>query len=147
MAKVVYNEFIKEVHGAVAKGGIVNRRKTYRDENGRAIHEAAPESYKILHPRDWKKNPPQGEELKKLERFREACRLTAEILRAGSPDCNPEPEQIAALNNYKQRFKAQLGKKADPEAPLNPKTGKRKQYYRLDNFIRALILVQLKSAQ
>ena len=147
MAKVVYNEPVKEVHGAVAKRGIVNRRKVYRDEAGRVIHEAVPESYKIQHPRDWKKNPAQGQELKKLDRFREACRLTTAIMHADDPDCDPTPEQVAALNDYKQRFNAQLGTKTDPEAPKDPKTGKPKHYYRLDNFILSLVLQQLKSAQ
>ena len=147
MARIVYNEPVKEVHGAIEKKGIVTRRKTYRDEKGRIIHEATPEAYNIRHPRDWKKNPPKGEELRKINRFKEACSLTKNILLADDPNTNPSEEQILALQSYRERFISQLGKKADPEAPCDPKTGKPKRYFRLDNFIRALIYKSLKTAE
>lgn len=147
MAKVVYNELVKEVHGAMAKHGNVNRRKVYRDEKGRVIYEAHPETYKIMHPRDWKKKPPQGEELKKIQRFSKACALTKAILNNADPNSLNASISLDTIESYKQRFNRQLGKKADPQAPKDPKTGKLKHYHRLDNFVRALILQQLKTAE
>ena len=145
MAEVIYQDPIKEIKGAIAKHGVINRRKVYRDEKGRVIHEGTPEAYRVKHPRDWDKNPPQGEELKKINRFREACHRTTAILRAADPANQPTMEELALYESYNDRFQKQLKRKADPAAPIDPKTGKPKHYYRLDNFIRAMIYQELKS--
>ena len=154
MAEVIYQDPVKEIRGAIAKHGVINRRKLYRDEKGRVIHEGTPEAYRVKHPRDWKKNPPQGEELKKINRFREACRLTKEVMQAAnpdsavqttSPDSTVTAEERARYESYRQRYQRQLGRKADSAAPTDPKTGKPKHYYRLDNFIRAMIYIELKA--
>ena len=156
MAEVIYQDPVKEIKGALAKHGVINRRKLYRDEKGRVVHEGTPEAYRVKYPRDWDKNPPQGDELKKINRFREACRLTKEIMQAATPDNpvqtpNPDSaitaEQRARYESYKQRYQRQLGRKADPAAPVDPKTGRPKRYFRLDNFIRALIYQDLKSEE
>ena len=146
MAEVIYQDPVKEIKGALAKHGVINRRKLFRDEKGRVIHEGTPEAYRVKHPRDWDKNPPQGEELKKINRFREACRLTKEVLQAANPDSSVTAEERARYESYRERFHKQLKRKADPTAPIDPKTGKPKHYYRLDNFIRAMIYQDLKSA-
>lgn len=165
MAEVIYQDPVKEIKGALAKHGVINRRKLYRDEKGRIVHEGTPEAYRVKYPRDWDKNPPQGDELKKINRFREACRLTKEIMQAATPDSaeqapnpdstmhtpNPDSaitaEQRARYESYKQRYQRQLGRKADPAAPIDPKTGRPKRYFRLDNFIRSIIYQNLKSEE
>ena len=145
MAEVIYQDPVKEIRGAVARHGVINRRKLYRDEKGRVIHEGTPEAYRVKHPRDWDKNPPQGAELKKINRFREVCRLTKEIMQAANPDSAVTAEERARYESYKQRYLRQLGRKADPTAPIDTKTGKPKHYYRLDNFIRAMIYIELQN--
>lgn len=162
MAEVIYQDPVKEIKGALAKHGVINRRKVYRDEKGRVVHEGTPEAYRIKHPRDWDKNPPQGEELKKINRFREACQLTKEIMQVATfgqavpsntpptdqpaqDDNTPTSDQLALYQSYKDRYYKQLSRKADPAAPIDPKTGKPKHYYRLDNFIRAMIYIEIKN--
>ena len=106
-------------------------------------------------PRDYKKNPPQGEELRNINIFREAKRLTTAILHAANytdDELRAMPEerrtQIEELRTryaaYKSRFKKQV-RKPDPHAPLDPHTTKRKQYRTLNTFIRALIYQDLKA--
>lgn len=145
MAEVIYQDPVKEIRGALAKHGVINRRKLYRDEKGRVIHEGTPEAYRVKHPRDWDKNPPQGEELKKINRFREACCLTKELMQAANPDSTVTDEIREQYNAYRLRYQQQLGRKPDPQAPRDPKTGRPKHYYRLDNFIRAMIYQDLKN--
>ena len=65
---------------------------------------------------------------------------------AANPANNPTPEQIAEYNDYKARFKAQIDGQPDSQAPKNPATNLPKRYLRLDIFIRAIILNQLKNA-
>lgn len=147
MAEVIYQDPVKEVRGAMEKGGTINRRKVYRDEKGRVVHEGTPEVYRVKHPRNWETNPPKGEELKKINRFREACRLTKEIMQAANPDNAVADETKTQYEAYKTRFQKQLRRTADPQAPHDPKTEKPKHYYRLDNFIRAMIYIDLKSKE
>lgn len=143
MAEVIYQDPVKEIRGALTKHGTINRRKLYRDEKGRVVHEGTPEAYRVRNPRDWEKNPPQGEELKKINRFREACRLTKELMQAANPDSTVTDEIREQYNAYRLRYQQQLGRKPDPQAPRDLKTGRPKLYYRLDNFIRAMIYQDL----
>ena len=145
MAEVIYQDPVKEIRGALTKHGAINRRKLYRDEKGRVVHEGTPEAYRVRNPRDWEKNPPQGEELKKINRFREACRLTKELMQSANPDSTVTDEIREQYNAYRLRYQQQLGRKPDPQAPRDAKTGRPKHYYRLDNFIRAMIYQDLKS--
>ena len=151
-----------EVHGTLVKQGIIHRHKKYKDENGKVIFEGRQEAYAVRHPRDYKKNPPQGEELRNINIFREANRLTTELihldkeLRAALLSDNPESatqailqdpqkqEQAALLQGYKFLFKKQISK-PDPQAPIDPTTHKHKQYRTLNTFIRALIYQDLKA--
>ena len=153
-----------EVHGTLVKQGIIHRQKKYKDENGKVIFEGRQEAYAVRHPRNYKKNPPQGEELRNINIFREANRLTTELihldqeLRAAQLADNPEsalqvilsdPTKAAkaiTLNDYKSRFKKQI-RKPDPQAPIDPTTHKRKQYRTLNTFIRALIYQELKTQE
>ena len=106
MAEVKLQIPFDEIHGAIEKHGIISRQKKYRDEKGRIIHEGKQEAYAVSHPRDFKKNPPQGEELKHHNRWREACHRTSQILAAGQPksvkgtsqdpDLTPEERQAHA---------------------------------------------------
>ena len=47
------------------------------------------------------------------------------------------------ISTWQSRFEAQLDK-PEPDAPIDPKTGKRKQYFRLDAFIRTCLLREMK---
>ena len=151
-----------EIHGTLVRNGIIHRQKKYKDDNGKVIFEGRQEAYAVRHPRDYKKNPPQGEELRNINTFREANRLTTELihldheLKAAQSSDNPEAatqailqdpetaEKANLLQNYKYRFKKQV-RKPDPHAPIDPTTHKRKQYRTLNTFIRALIYQDLKA--
>ncbi len=137
MAKTIFEKPVRELHGAFTKGGFISRRKTYRDSKGRILGMSEPETYKIENPRDWKKNPATGKELEHQLRFKQASAETFRILHPSTP------EELATLQMWQSRFEAQLNK-PEPDAPVNPKTGKRKQYFRLDAFIRTCILRQLQ---
>ena len=77
------------------------------------------ESYVIVNPRDYKKNPPQGTELRNIKAFAEASRLTTLVLKSGclteeelalmTDEQRTEQETYRAqLADFKVRFKAQL---------------------------------------
>lgn len=166
MADVKLEYPFAEIHGSIAKNGIVNRKKKYRDDRGRVIHEGKQEAYSITRPRDFKKTPKQGAELANHNIWSEACRRTSQILQAGQPS-GPTEQQLfsrkidkipdyytleeaqSLLSDFRQRFQAQLpntrGKHPDPQAPLDPTTGLGKRYTQLPNFIRAIIYHTLKS--
>ena len=151
MARTVFEHPVRELHGAYTKGGAISRRKTYRDSQGRVKGMSEPETYKIEHPRDWKKKPATGKELEHQLRFKQACAETYRILlpsklqayAAAHNGAAPTPDELATLQMWKNRFDAQLDK-PEPNAPIDPKTGKRKQYFRLDAFIRTCLLRQME---
>lgn len=157
MAQVNLQVPFESISGTLNKRGIINRRKLYRDDNGKVIFEGRQEAYAVRHPRDYRQSPPQGEELNTINRFREAHRLTLQILR--SADYSPadleamtaqQRAQIEALQAkllaYKARFRKQLGKTADPAAPVDRNTRARKHYHSLNTFIRAMLTYELKEA-
>ncbi len=158
MAQVNYLDPVRDIRGTFQKGGIINRRKQYRDDKGRIVNESAPEAYAIRHPRDWKKNPATGKELECQNRFKAASAETKRILLAANPKAyaaayaaahpdtapdaqpaTPSDEELATLHYWQTRFQKQL-RRAEPEAPIDPKTGKRKRYSRLDAFIRTCLM-------
>ena len=154
MAKTVYNDHVREMHGAYTKDGTIHRRKTFRDSNGKVKGLGVNESYKIMNPRDWKKKPATGKELEHQLHFQQACAETKRILLAAKleayaaahPDTSPAAptaEDLATLRYWQDRFNAQL-KKGEPEAPIDPNTHKRKIYLRLDAFIRTCLLREMK---
>ena len=106
MATVKLQIPFDEIHGAIEKHGVINRQKKYRDDNGKVIFEGKQEAYAVRRPRDFKKDPPKGEELKNQNRWKEACHRTAQIINAGQPksvkgtsldpDLTPEERQSIA---------------------------------------------------
>ena len=130
-----------EIRGTLAKQGIIHRRKNYKDDNGKVIFQGPQEAYAVRHPRDYKKNPPQGEELRNINIFREANRITTQLIRL---DKRLRAAQAEQLTDYKTRFRHQI-RRPDPQAPIDPATRKRKQYHTLNTFIRALTIQTLKA--
>ena len=166
MAEIKLEYPFAEIHGSIAKNGIVNRQKKYRDDRGRVIYEGKQESYAIQNPRDFKKSPKTGAELANHNLWSEACRRTAQILQASQPD-GPTEQQLferrisqipdyytleesrTLLEDFRRRYEAQLpntrGKHPDAQAPIDPKTGKGKQYAQFPAFIRAMLYHQLRA--
>jgi len=151
MAKVNYLDPVRDIRGTFQKGGIINRRKQYRDAKGRIINEAAPEAYVVSNPRDWKKNPATAKELDCQNRFRTASAETMRILLPLKPEAYaaahdgalPSEEELATLEMWQNRFARQL-RRAEPGAPIDPETGKRKRYSRLDAFIRTCLMREMQ---
>ncbi len=135
------------------------RKKKYRAPNGKVLKEGVQESYKLVNPRDYEKNPPKGAELANIQLFSESKCQASEIINSGkvsdeelaamtSEERQKTLELRAELENFKNRFYAQF-KRPDPEAPYEkkPEPGsmklRQKQYSKLDNFIQAIIRVRL----
>ena len=112
----------------------VFRQKCVRDSHGKVIAEMAQEAYVVQHPRDWKKTPAKGAEKEKIDRWTEACAKTKQIL--------DDPE-LRAL--WQQRWQAQL-KKAELDAPMDPRTKKRKIYIKFDCYVRSKVWRELVQA-
>ncbi len=113
------------------KDKTVFRQKFARDSNGAIIRPMKKEVYVIQHPRDWKKNPAKGAEKVKQDRWAEACAKTKSILH--------DPVQRAL---WQQRWQTQL-KKAEPDAPIDPYTGKPKIYIKFDCYVRSKVWREL----
>ena len=168
MAQITLNHPVAEIHGALSKrSNIVNRQKKYRI-NGRVIREGKQESYAIQNPRDFKKAPKTGAELANHTCWSEACRRAAQIIQTAQPD-GPTKQQLferrinqipdyytleearTLLEDFRRRYEAQLpntrGKHPDAQAPIDPQTGKGKQYAQFPAFIRTIIYYTLKSNQ
>lgn len=156
MSQIEFYAPVKNMKGELEKGsGVVMRKKNYRAPNGAVLREGVQESYKIVHPRDYEKNPPKDAELANINAFTDSKRLASEIIRSErytDEELNAMTAEQRAhvaelrrqLESYRTRFYAQF-KQPDPEAPLEKKlkpgatTLRRKQYLKLDNFIQALI--------
>ena len=145
MAKISYSPGIDLITGALdTKHQLVMRQKHLHDTTGKLTKECDAEVYLQKNKRDYEQTPPRGNELAHLQHFGEAAKRTTALIHAYKfPDTASE-EQRALLEEYRRRFEAQLKGEADPHAPLN-KEGKRKHYFRFDNFIRAMIYQELKS--
>ena len=145
MAKVEYADAIKHIAGALdTDHKIIIRKKHLHDFNGSQTKVCAPEMFIRSSKRNYKNNPPQGDELAHLQHFGEAAKRTTALLYAYKfPDTASE-DQRELLEQYRRRFEAQLKGAPDPQAPQD-KMGKQKSYFRFDNFIRAMIYQELKS--
>ena len=161
MTQIKFYAPVKEMNGEFEKGsGIIMRKKKYRAPNGKVLKEGVQESYKLVNPRDYEKNPPKGAELANIQLFSESKRLASEIINSGKltdeelAAMTPEERQKtlelrAELENFRNRFYAQF-KRPDPEAPYEkkPRPGStkllQKQYAKLDNFIQAIIRERLQ---
>lgn len=163
MTQIKFYAPVKEMNGEFEKGsGIIMRKKKYRAPNGKVLKEGVQESYKLVNPRDYEKNPPKGAELANIQLFSESKRQASEIINSGkvtdeelaamTPDNRQKTLELRAeLENFKMRFYAQF-KRPDPEAPYEkkPEPGsmklRQKQYSKLDNFIQAIIRQKLENA-
>ena len=132
MARVKHVFPVQEMAGSLAPKGTVFRKKTYRDSSGRVIAEGETESYIIRHPRNLKSKPYNTNELTTHNNFRAVSLQTVEILR--------RPVERA---QWELRWQQQL-KHGEACAPIDPRTGARRIYKRLDAFIRACLLRELK---
>ena len=132
MAKIVYTPGIDKTTGALSKGGIVTRQKTFRDSRGRIIAYGKQEGYCITNPRDFKRHPMQGKELEYHNLWRDICTQAKQEL--------VDPEKRA---QWEERFNAQVpytqGTRPDPQAPIDKTTGAPKRYVQLYSFTRAMI--------
>ena len=108
MAEVKLQIPFDEIHGAIEKHGIISRQKKYRDDSGRVIFEGKQEAYAVRRPRDFKKDPPKGEELKHQNRWKEACHRAAQILQAGQPKSVKGTSQDPDLTPEVRRSKAEV---------------------------------------
>lgn len=109
------------------KDKTVFRQKFAYDSNGRVICPMKKEVYVVRNPRDWNKNPAKGAEKEKLDRWAEACAQTKAIL-----------DDPALRSQWEQQWQAQL-KKAEPDAPMDPRTKKRKIYIKFDCYVRSKV--------
>ena len=132
MAEVTFIAPVAKIEGKLnKKDKTVFRKKVARDHQGRVIAEMKQEVYVVQHPRDWKKKPAKGAEKAKQDRWAEACAKTKQIL--------DDPEQRAL---WEQRWLAQLNK-AEQDAPIDRKTGKRKIYIKFDCYVRSKVWREL----
>ena len=132
MAEVTFISPVAKIEGKLnKKDKTVFRQKVTRDEQGRVIAEMKQEVYVVQHPRDWKKKPAKGAEKEKQDRWSEACAKTKQIL--------DDPEQRAL---WHERWQTQL-KKAEADAPFDPRTGKGKIYIKFDCYVRAKVWREL----
>ena len=161
MTQIKFYAPVKEMNGEFEKGsGIIMRKKKYRAPNGKVLKEGVQESYKLVNPRDYEKNPPKGAELANIQLFSESKRLASEIINSGkvsdeelaamtSEERQKTLELRAELENFRNRFYAQF-KRPDQEAPFEKKLRpgasvlRQKQYAKLDNFIQAIIRERLQ---
>lgn len=138
MARERLTPGIEEVNGATSPGHI-HRVKRFRNARGRIIGIGVQETYDVLHPRDWKKNPARGEEKNNQQFFKKASEIMDNALN--------DPK---LYDFWQRRFEAQLtvtrGSKPDPFAATLP-NGSKKRYKRFDAFVRTIIMQELKFKQ
>ena len=137
MAKIKHKPHIEEMIGAHSKNGMVERRKLFRDYDGNVTKVGRLEAY-IPHPRNYVANPIMMGERANMTAFGNASHLAQELINALKFKTPLPPEKQTLLDEYKNRFYAQLKGKPDVIAPCN-KDGNYTIYARIDNFIRAVI--------
>jgi len=134
MATGNFSQPVRYVHGEIIKhSGIIFRVKNAHDENGQVIHEGKQEIFKVVHPRDFNKTPPQNEEKQHFDLWTEACKRAAQEMQPDHP----------RYNYWRERWRAQLHT-PDPECEPNKKTKKKQCYYQFDCFVRVAILWELR---
>jgi len=135
MAKTTYVRPIASMTGRLSKKEshpIISRQKIYRDETGRVIAEGISESYAVKHPRNYRKSPMSAAEQKTVNAFSQAL-----------AQYSIEKDDPERMEYWRNRWRAQL-KKGDPEASIDPKTGRRRIYPRLDVFIRSMLQLHFR---
>ena len=127
------NEFpVVEVHGAVEKGGSINRMKKFKDSEGHVIAHGPQERY-TRQPRDYRKHPTTANEARQQNLMAEASRRS-----------KIEREDPVKFAQWQARFNEQL-QHATSDTPDKLVNGKHKIYKRIDTFITAKIREQLKA--
>ena len=111
---------------------LIRRRKTYRDEEGVVVGYGAEEVYFVAKPRDYETHPLREGEVRNTSIFHRSMTMALEEL--------ADPVRKA---EWSRRWHAQLNE-PEPDAPVDPKTGKRKRYSRLDAFIRTCLMRQMQ---
>ena len=144
MAKVEFSAGIDLILGAVdSKHQLIMRQKHLHDTRGVLTKECDAEVYLQKRKRDYKYNPPVGNELAHLQHFGEAAKRTTALIHAYKFPDTASDEERELLNQYRLRFESQLKGAPDPQAPFDKEVNQ-KHYYRFDNFIRAMIYQELK---
>jgi len=134
MARTSWREPIAHVHGKIYKDeDVVHRTKTFRNSKGQIIRQGPDETYH-REPRNYKSKPAVGAEKANLDLNQQAWLQTAAEFK--------NPVRAAY---WQQRFDEQSFS-PDAEAPINPKTGKRKIYAQVRPFARAIIRQQIIKA-
>ena len=145
MAQVSYSPGIDHTRGALDSGHeLITRKKHLHDTTGALTKECDTEIFLKKHKRDYKHNPPQGNELAHLQHFGEAAKRTTALMHAYKFPDTATDEERELLEQYRRRFQAQTKGEPDLQAPLD-KQGRRKFYFRFDNFVRAMIYQELKN--
>lgn len=137
MAKIKHTAHIEEMRGAHSKGGLVERRKIFRDYDGNITKVGRLEAFKPK-PRNFKTSPALIRERANMSQFGAASQFAKEFIDALKNKTPLPPEKQAMLDEYKARFYAQLKGTPDPIAPKD-KDGNYLIYARIDNFIRAIL--------
>ena len=136
MRRLEFKEPIEEMSGRLNKHdkeSVIFRRKYFRDEKGNIIGKASKERVTIENHRNYTTNPMSEAEAKTVDAFKKAV-----------AQYNIEKNDPERMAYWKARFSAQL-RKPDSEAPIDPKTQKRRKYLRLDMFIRAMLQLQFRA--
>ena len=145
MAQIFYSPGIDLTKGALdSQHKLITRQKHLHDTDGSLTKECEPEVYLQRRKRNYKQDPPQGNELAHLQHFGEAAKRTTALIYAYKFPETASDEQRALIDQYRLRFESQIKGAPDPQAPLG-KDGKQKHYFRFDNFIRAMIYQELKA--
>ena len=132
MAQDVNEYPVYAVHGAVEKGGSINRMKTFKDSEGHVIAHGPQERY-TRQPRDYRKHPTTANEARQQNLMAEASRRS-----------KIEREDPVKFAQWQARFNEQL-QHATSDTPDKLVNGKHKIYKRIDTFITAKIREQLKA--
>ena len=145
MAQIFYSPGIDLTKGALdSQHKLITRQKHLHDTDGSLTKECEPEVYLQRRKRNYRQDPPQGNELAHLQHFGEAAKRTTALVYAYKFPETASDEQRALIDQYRLRFESQIKGAPDPQAPLG-KDGKQKHYFRFDNFIRAMIYQELKA--
>lgn len=140
MARIKHTQDIEEVLGARVKGGMVERRKIFRDYDGNVTKVGRLEAY-TPHPRNFKTSPALIRERANMSQFGAASHFAKELIDSLKFKTPLPPDKQALLDNYKARFYTQLQGTPDTIAPKD-KDGNYLIYARIDNFIRAVIRIE-----
>ena len=145
MAKIGFSAGIDLILGALdSKHELIMRQKHLHTPDGKLGKTCKCEVYYQKRKRNYTNNPPVGNELAHLQHFGAAAKRTTALILAFKLPETATAEDRELVNQYYQRFQAQLKGNADLQAPFN-KDGKQKHYHRFDNFIRAMIYQELKN--